>query len=100
VKIIIACSNKWCQDKKFLNQINNLEVTLISTKKQLNSRKLDNVSPRFIFFPHWNWKVPKTIYEKYECIAFHTAPLPYGRGGSPIQNLILNGFKSAPVCAF
>ena len=29
---------------------------------------------------------------------FHTAPL-YGRGGSPIQNLILEGFDKAPVCA-
>ena len=33
------------------------------------------------------------------CIGFHTAPLPYGRGGSPIQNLIIRNFKIAPVCA-
>ena len=33
-------------------------------------------------------------------IVFHTAPLPYGRGGSPIQNLIVRGHISpAPVCA-
>ena len=30
---------------------------------------------------------------------FHTAPLPFGRGGSPIQNLILRGIDKSPVCA-
>ena len=25
--------------------------------------------------------------------------MPYGRGGTPIQNLILNGYTKAPVCA-
>ena len=25
--------------------------------------------------------------------------MPYGRGGSPIQNLILNGYEFTPVCA-
>ena len=32
-------------------------------------------------------------------MVFHTAPLPYGRGGSPIQNLIKRGHTSSPVCA-
>ena len=25
--------------------------------------------------------------------------MPFGRGGSPIQNLILRGYKHSPVCA-
>ena len=33
------------------------------------------------------------------CICFHTAPLPFGRGGSPIQNQIKLGFKRTKVCA-
>ena len=43
--------------------------------------------------------MPKKIIENYECICFHTAPLPYGRGGSPIQNLILRGKRVSSVCA-
>ena len=46
-----------------------------------------------------SWRVSKNIYRNFNCILFHTAPLPYGRGGSPIQNLIIKGIKSAPVCA-
>jgi methionyl-tRNA formyltransferase len=43
--------------------------------------------------------VPKKIYEKYECVCFHAAPLPYGRGGSPIQNLIKKKINKTPICA-
>ena len=41
----------------------------------------------------------KEIFSQFNCIVFHTAPLPYGRGGSPIQNLIKRGYKKSPVCA-
>ena len=68
-------------------------------KEDLTIETVDHFKPDYIFFPHWNWIVEKEIHEKYECVVFHTAPLPYGRGGSPIQNLIMEGIKASPVCA-
>jgi len=53
-----------------------------------------------LFFPHWSWKIPKESYENYECIGFHITDLPYGRGGTPLQNLILRGKKQTMVSAF
>ena len=50
-------------------------------------------------FPHWSHMVPDSITKKYTCICFHSAPLPYGRGGSPIQNMIKRGFKETEVCS-
>jgi methionyl-tRNA formyltransferase len=47
--------------------------------------------PRYLFFLHWRWKVPKEITDKYECIGFHLADLPHGRGGTPLQWAILEG---------
>jgi methionyl-tRNA formyltransferase len=44
-----------------------------------------------IFFLHWNYIVPSSIYNNYECINLHTGNLPEDRGGSPIQNQILLG---------
>ncbi len=32
-------------------------------------------------------------------IIFHSTPLPFGRGGSPIQNMILRGFSKTKICA-
>jgi len=68
-------------------------------KEDLTPELIDELRPDYIFFVHWNWVVGKEIHENNECVVFHTAPLPYGRGGSPIQNLIMQGFDSSPVCA-
>ena len=56
--------------------------------------------PKYIFFLHWSWRVAKEIVDEHECIAFHMTDLPYGRGGSPLQNLILRGHESTMVTAF
>lgn len=56
-------------------------------------------NPRFIFFLHWNWLVPEVIWKQYECVCFHMTDVPYGRGGSPLQNLILAGLKETKLTA-
>jgi len=57
-------------------------------------------SPTKIFFTHWSFIVPPEITDNYECICFHPSHLPYGRGGTPIQNLIKEGFTQTRVTAF
>ncbi len=47
-----------------------------------------------MFFAHWSQKVPREIIETTECVCFHMTDLPYGRGGSPLQNLILKDKKT------
>ena len=98
MKYVVACSKKWFEKslkKEFLNK----KYLFIRKKSDLNLRKLGKIKPKYIFFPHWSYLVPKEIYKKYECVCFHTAPLPYGRGGSPIQNLIKKKIRKTPVCA-
>lgn len=99
-KIIIACSKKWfLKSLKVKNFLKKKNVILVTEKKKLSLNYLNKVKPRLIFFPHWGNKISQAILEKYTCICFHTAPLPFGRGGSPIQNLILKNYKKSPVCA-
>ncbi len=99
-KIIIACSKKWFfknnDVKKFIKKKN---IVIITSKDKLKLKNLKKLNPSKIFFPHWSYKVPAIITKNYNCICFHTSPLPFGRGGSPIQNLILMGKKFSPVCA-
>ena len=47
--------------------------------------------PTIIFFPFWSSKIPDKIFSSYKCVMFHMTDLPYGRGGSPLQNLIKRG---------
>ena len=55
--------------------------------------------PRYIFFLHWPWKVPTKIIDNQECICFHMTDVPYGRGGSPLQNLISRNHRSTKLTA-
>lgn len=55
--------------------------------------------PRYIFFLHWSWKVPQDVLDAYECVCFHMTDVPYGRGGSPLQNLIVRGHRQTKLTA-
>lgn len=72
---------------------------LIQNEDELDLWKIQAFNPRYIFFPHWSWIIPKEIWSKYECVVFHMTDLPYGRGGTPLQNLILRGYKTTKISA-
>ena len=101
-KVLIACSKNWFVDntkvKKFLKN-NKRKIQIISKRNDFSLKRLNKIQPDVIFFPHWSYLVEKKIIDKFKCICFHSAPLPYGRGGSPIQNLITRNFKHTPICA-
>jgi methionyl-tRNA formyltransferase len=69
------------------------------SRDELSQERVSEIGPRYIFFLHWSWKVPDEIVEKYECVCFHMADVPYGRGGSPLQNLIVRGLNQTKLAA-
>jgi methionyl-tRNA formyltransferase len=99
---IIASSKSWHKASfdKFSKKNNNFNLSYVSTPDELNLALKENTNPRYLFFLHWNWKVSHVIFRKYECVCFHMTDLPYGRGGSPLQNLILDGKKQTMLSAF
>jgi methionyl-tRNA formyltransferase len=83
----------------FKDRIKKKNFYFINKKKKLNLNNIKRINPKIIFFPHWNWKIKNSILNRYLCIGFHSTPLPYGRGGSPVQNMIVRGYKLSTVCA-
>ena len=83
----------------FKERIKDKNFYFINKKKNLNLKNIKKINPKIIFFPHWNWKIKNSILKRYLCIGFHSTPLPYGRGGSPVQNMIVRGRKISTVCA-
>jgi len=75
------------------------EWHFIGSREELTVATVRAISPRFIFFLHWSWKVPDEIVDGFECVCFHMTDVPYGRGGSPLQNLILRGHLDTKVTA-
>jgi len=96
---IVASIGEW-NKTNFYNHLSVLagEWFYVNTPEQL-LMKLEESSPEYIFFPHWRWIVPKNIVDKFECICFHMTDVPYGRGGSPLQNLIVRGHKKTILTA-
>lgn len=71
----------------------------VATAEELKALLLADLKPRYLFFLHWSDKVPRHVFETYECVCFHMAPVPYGRGGSPLQNLIQRGHHTTKLTA-
>lgn len=71
----------------------------INTRNDFNIEYLNILKPSKIFIPHWSHIIPEEIFNNYECVVFHMTDLPYGRGGSPLQNLIVRGHKDTKISA-
>jgi len=72
----------------------------IGAKEDLDVASVSDFDPRYVFFLHWSWVVPEEIVEQFECVCFHMTDLPYGRGGSPLQNLVARGHRTTVLTAF
>ena len=94
INYLIISKKKW--------DIENFEILNKSYKfsYKLDKRKIIKYSPKIIFFIHWSEKIPSEIFKRYLCIQFHSSDLPKFKGGSRIQNQIVNGVKKTKITAF
>ncbi|QEA40062.1 methionyl-tRNA formyltransferase [Pistricoccus aurantiacus] len=98
-KYIVASSKEWHKAAfETLKQEEPGDWYWVSTSDQL-ADLVDQAAPHYIFFLHWNWLVPRDIWERFECVCFHMTDVPYGRGGSPLQNLIKAGHRETKLSA-
>lgn len=99
--ILIVSEKRW--NKELVSHLQSTmpqyAFYLISQKEDFTVERIDSISPVKIFIPHWSYIIPSAIFERYECIVFHMTDLPYGRGGSPLQNLIVRGLTATKLSA-
>src|SRR5690242_2866818 len=98
---VLACSTQWAL-AAFARRRAELPgdwITVVG-KQDLDERLLAVHKPRYVFFPHWSWRVPDNVVSGYDCVCFHMTDLPFGRGGSPLQNLIVQGASETQLTAF
>jgi len=89
ISYIVASCKPWHR-KAFERARDNVPGTWIYvTNRAELELAVRSTKPRYIFFLHWNWMVPLEIWSLHECVCFHMTDVPYGRGGSPLQNLIV-----------
>ena len=96
----IASSRPWNRDlADRLSHRTGETFHSINDPSQLTLEKLSAHGIRKIFFPHWSERIPASVYEAFECVIFHMTDLPFGRGGSPLQNLIQRGYAETQISA-
>jgi len=71
----------------------------LGSPEELSLALVRKMRPRYIFFLHWSWRVPDKILHECECVCFHMTDVPFGRGGSPLQNLISRGIRETKLTA-
>jgi len=100
MKCVVVCEKQWT--KQLIPSFNNsfsADFIVITNKELLTYEYLKEISPDYIFFPHYSHHIQNIIYTNFECIVFHMTDLPFGRGGSPLQNLIERGIYHTKMSA-
>jgi methionyl-tRNA formyltransferase len=95
MNVIAVSNNLYDNTSLFLKR----NVVFIKEKADLFLDNLKKINPKYVFFPHWSHIIPSAIYENFQCIVFHMTNLPFGRGGSPMQNLISRGIYDTKISA-
>ena len=102
MRIIIATIKSWniahaqAMQKRYEGEH---EICIYTKKEEFTAENVRNFQPDYIFLPHWSYIMPREITDNWECVVFHMTDLPYGRGGSPLQNLIVRGHKETKISA-
>lgn len=73
---------------------------ILRSRDEFSEQVLDDFSPELVLFYGWSWIVPQSILERYTCVMLHPSELPLYRGGSPIQNQIIDGVANSKVTLF
>ena len=97
----VLVSEKNWHNKMFDNLACHIEGQWIRIKDKADFTYniVQKIRPEWIFIPHWSYIIPSEIYENFKCVVFHMTDLPYGRGGSPLQNLIAKGHITTMISA-
>lgn len=96
---ILATSKPWHQSQATNLLPGEYRCVWVSNPVELEEIIGKEPNIRYIFFLHWNWLVPEQVWKNFECVCFHMTDVPYGRGGSPLQNLIVRGHTSTKLTA-
>lgn len=100
MSIIIVSNKEW--HRKYVKEIatrTNKDVIYIDNKECITYDYLHTLQPEWVFFPHWSYIIPAEVYVNMNCVIFHMTDLPFGRGGSPLQNLIARGIYETKLSA-
>lgn len=97
--VIAAPHERYDALEKAFCGLNRYEVLRLRSRDELTVERLEAFGADYVFFPHWSWFIPAAVFERFECVIFHMTDVPFGRGGSPLQNLVVRGIENTVLTA-
>ncbi len=96
-KYLFVCYRDWAK-----NTYKNIEVSMpiATTNDELVTYLYKMKNLKYIFFVGWSEIISENIIKKYDCYCIHPSDLPRYRGGSPLQNQILDNVLDSAVTLF
>lgn len=73
---------------------------IIDSEETFSRDAIENFDPDLILFYGWSQIIPRSITSQFKCLMLHPSPLPFYRGGSPIQNQIIRNEDRSAVTIF
>lgn len=99
-RIILATPHKrYDALERALVEQKKFDVLRLRRTDELTVEIIESFGAEYVFFPHWSSRIPAPIFERFECVIFHMTDVPYGRGGSPLQNLVVRGIENTFLTA-
>ena len=98
-RIVLATPHERHDALEAALRMRGFEVLRMRRRSELSRETLDAFAPSHVFLPHWSWKIPPEVFSHHECVVFHMTDLPFGRGGSPLQNLVVRGIEQTKLTA-
>ena len=89
--------------RSWANEIYNslpIKVPRVENSVSLINYIKENKEVEYIFFVGWSNIIDEYIIKKFNCFCIHPSMLPLYRGGSPIQNQILDGIVESGLTLF
>ena len=82
-----------------LREVEGYAIKRVREKDELSAEALQDFGADWVFAPHWSHIIPAEVHSRFRTVIFHMTDLPYGRGGSPLQNLIARGHGHTQLSA-
>lgn len=100
INVVFCGYRSWANSIfELVEKHNNINV--IKTIKTLEEYKEFEAHPirdvDLILFIGWSWIIPESFTDNHICLGIHPSDLPQYRGGSPLQNQIINGVLNSKV---
>lgn len=83
-----------------IQKVSEHEFLFIENEVDFSEKKIYEFKPDLVLFYGWSKIISDEIIQDFICLMLHPSDLPKYRGGSPIQNQIINGVEQTKISIF